>query len=301
MNSLLKATHTGEITIGERQIGCAVLEDGTRILTATGLFNAFDRPRKGEVRLEGIPSIVGAKNLEFLITDNFKNKSIPIQYILKDGGKEKSGYDANFLIEIAELYIKAEELGILKESQKKIFRESVSVLSSFAKIGITALIDEATGYQKFRKENELQLLLNAYMSEDLLKWTKKFPDKFYSELYRIYNKTQNEDPNKRGSWIAILTKKFVYDLFPDEVMEKIKERNPEVIKKGEAKGRKYKHHQFLSEEIGLRELDHTLSKLLGVMSLSNTPEELKKNYKIAFAEELKKKETQKTLELEFIN
>lgn len=38
----------------------------------------------------------------------------------------------------------------------------------FARVGITALVDEATGYQYDREKNELQKILKAYIAEDLL-------------------------------------------------------------------------------------------------------------------------------------
>lgn len=45
-NNLPKVTYDGVINIGNKELSCAVLEDGTRILTNTAVFKAFDRPRK---------------------------------------------------------------------------------------------------------------------------------------------------------------------------------------------------------------------------------------------------------------
>lgn len=55
----------------------------------------------------------------------------------------------------------------------------------FARVGITALVDEATGYQYDREKNELQKILKAYIAEDLLPWQKRFPDIYYKELFRL--------------------------------------------------------------------------------------------------------------------
>mgnify|MGYP003561277120 CR=1 FL=1 len=53
-------------------------------------------------------------------------------------------------------------------------------MRAFARVGITALVDEATGYQYERENDELQKILKAYISEELLPWQKRFPDIFYN-------------------------------------------------------------------------------------------------------------------------
>ena len=46
-----KAKYEGELKIGEKVIPCAVLDDNTRVITATSVFSAFDRPRRGRSTL----------------------------------------------------------------------------------------------------------------------------------------------------------------------------------------------------------------------------------------------------------
>jgi hypothetical protein len=47
---VFEATHRGYLNIAGTEIPCAVLKNGKRIISQTGLFRAFDRPRKGEKR-----------------------------------------------------------------------------------------------------------------------------------------------------------------------------------------------------------------------------------------------------------
>lgn len=61
------------------------------------------------------------------------------------------------------------------------------LIRSFAKVGIISLIDEATGYQYDRERNELQRILKAYVSEEILKWQLTFTDEFYKEIFRLWN------------------------------------------------------------------------------------------------------------------
>jgi hypothetical protein len=44
-----KATHRGYLIIAGAEIPCAVLENKKRVISQTGLFKSFERPRKGEV------------------------------------------------------------------------------------------------------------------------------------------------------------------------------------------------------------------------------------------------------------
>ena len=66
--TVIKATHFGRVDIAGKLLSCAVLEDGTRILTKTAVFQAFDRPRKGksitDPRNINVPSFIDANNLK---------------------------------------------------------------------------------------------------------------------------------------------------------------------------------------------------------------------------------------------
>ncbi len=42
---LLKAIYQGSLPVGDTMLDCAVLEDGTRVSSATSIFNAFGRSR----------------------------------------------------------------------------------------------------------------------------------------------------------------------------------------------------------------------------------------------------------------
>ena len=59
------------------------------------------------------------------------------------------------------------------------------VLRALAHVVTPALVDEATGYEEVRVRNELHRILDAYIAEELLPWTKRFPDEFYRQLVRL--------------------------------------------------------------------------------------------------------------------
>ncbi len=47
MSELPKVTHKGSLEIGNTKIPCAVLDDGTRVLSETGIANAILKSRSG--------------------------------------------------------------------------------------------------------------------------------------------------------------------------------------------------------------------------------------------------------------
>ena len=192
------------------------------------------------------------------------------------------------------MYISAFEDKVLTTSQYKIYVRSMILIRALAKVGITALIDEATAFQNYRQAQALQELLKSYISEDLLKWQKRFPNKFYKEIFRLYGWKYDENSSKRPGWVGTFTKKYVYDLFPEAVIKEIETINP-IITKNHKSYRKNRHHQFLTTDIGLPQLDHYISKLLGVMALSKNNEDFDKNFNIAFSEEINLKTKEKEL------
>ncbi len=90
-SKLPKATHVGELEIGDIKIACAVLEDGRRVITQSSILQALGRSRQGmatrgrkpklvqEACEAGrqIPIFVAANNLIPFINKDLSSSSIP--------------------------------------------------------------------------------------------------------------------------------------------------------------------------------------------------------------------------------
>lgn len=274
---VFECTHRGELKIGAKKIACAVLSNGKRIITQTALFDAFDRPRKGEKRLEGLPSIVGAKNLIPYITDELREKAEPVHYYLQNGNVT-TGYDAELIPLVCELYLRANDYGALLESQERIVVQANILVRALAKVGITALIDEATGYQYERENNALQEILRAYIAEDFLKWQARFPRKYYQELYRLYDWEYNPLSMKHPKYIGKFTNEYVYECLPEGILEELRIKNP----KNDNGNRVKRLHQFLTGDIGIPHLERHITKLITIMELSDSVEQFKENFNRIF-------------------
>jgi hypothetical protein len=265
------------VTLVNAQIPCAVLENGMRVISQTGLFDAFERPRKGEKRQENLPSIIGAKNLIPFVTEELREKAVVIPF-LHSNGTLSFGYNAELIPLVCRVYVEAARKGKLHKSQLRSAFLAESILKALEKIGIIALIDEATGEQYDREKDALQKLLKLYVAEDFLKWQSRFPRKFYQEAFRIHGLNYNPLTLKRPQFLGHFTNKFVYELMPPGVLETMKRKNPIQENGTRAK----KHHSLLTEDIGVTHLDRHLTKLITVMELSNGKQDFEENFARVF-------------------
>lgn len=276
---VFEATHRGYLNIVGSKIPCAVLKNGKRIISQHGLFETFDRPRKGEKRQEGLPSIIGAANLLPYVTAELREKCKVIHYF-HTNGTIASGHDAELIPLICDLYLEANKVepSVLVASQIKIVERANILLRTLAKVGITGLIDEATGYQYDREKDALQALLSKYIAEEFLPWTSRFPREYYQEIFRLYGWEYDPLSLKRTPFIGKFTKDFVYNEMSPEVLKELERKNP-TLENGK---RRRKHHQHLTDNIGVPHLERHLTKLITVMQLSDSIDDFKENFKRAF-------------------
>lgn len=276
---VLKATHgspNNPLKIGDFEIPCYVLEDGTRVLSGRGMQQALALGQRHGTLLK-----------EFLSKDNlqpFINKGLamvlssPIRFIRPGrGGRVALGYEATILADICDAVLTARDEGVLNNKQLLIAKQCEILTRAFAKVGIIALVDEATGYQEVRDRNELNRILEAYIAKELLPWTKRFPDEFYEQLFRLLSWRYSPLSAKRPGFVGTLTNQLVYEKLPPGVLNELREINPS------AKGRrKHKHHQFLTEEIGNPHLEKHIASVTTLMRISPNYKTFKRYFDKAF-------------------
>lgn len=288
---LLKATHQGELKLGENApaLPCAVLEDGTRVISKSAVFKALGRTKrgriKGEVRVHGmpdLPSFIDANNLQPFISQELSLVLKGVDYEAKNG-TVNSGYEATILPLLCDVYLSARKSGVLTKQQLPIAETSEILVRSLSKIGILALVDEATGYQYDREKDELQKILSAYIATELLPWQKRFPDEFYKEIFRLNNWDFTVSGiKKRPGVIGTWTKKLIYNLLPNGVVEELENKTPRS-----ASGNKTaRMHQSLTLEIGEPHLEKQLISVITLMNISDTWAEFLKNFGKKFQKDL---------------
>lgn len=205
--------HQGQLPIGDIRLGCAVLNNGMRVLTATSIYEAFGTsPIEINSRLEiediKLPLFFASKNLQSYINQDIISRFTPIAYL--DNKQKKIAYIANLLPKLCELYLNARRSGDLYTTQVKLAIQSEILLSTLAQVGITSLIDEATGYQHDRKHEALRILMSKYIAVEFHKLLDAFPDSFFSELDWLYYNSPTKSI-KRPQIYARFINKYIFE------------------------------------------------------------------------------------------
>ena len=147
--------------------------------------------------------------------------------------------------------------GVLQtEKQVQTANRLYAIMTAFAKTGLVAVIDEVTGYQAERDRDALQKVLEAYISEELLPWAKRFPDEFYRQMFRL--KGWEYKGKAKSPYAGKLTNEYIYHYLPQGVVEALKRKTP----KSKADNRTNRFHQHLTEETGLLNLDKQLQQTI---------------------------------------
>jgi hypothetical protein len=273
--SLKKATHKGELVIADLVLGCAVLEDGTRVLSQRGVTKALGGKRGGShwrrlkqnPEIASLPVYLSAGNLaEFVGADLRGALTQPVHYKSSNGGAIAKGVNASLLPEICDVLLRARDANALVPSQQPIAKQAEILMRGLAHIGIIALVDEATGYQYQRARNALEEILNKFIAKELRPWTKTFPDAFYENLFRLKGIDFKALPVVKPSYFGHITNDIVYGRMAPMVLEELKRITP----KTESGHLRHRLHQRLTEEIGHPKLREHLASVMALMRASST-------------------------------
>lgn len=271
-------SHEGILNLGGISIPCYVLQDGTRVLSGRGMQEALkmvdeteDGKQAAGTRLN---RYLNQKSLNpFIYKDKNPDHFNPI--ICYKGTQKINGYEATILADICEAFLEARNSIELSTRQRIIADQCEILIRGFARVGITALVDEATGYQYERERDALQSILKAYINEELLKWQKLFPDMFYYEIFRLNNWDYTvKGIQKRPSVIGRWTNELIYKQLPKGVLEELKNRTPKSSE-GNYTARFF---QSLTPDIGHPALTAQIYKVIGLMNISNNWNEFKSNF-----------------------
>lgn len=281
-----KAAYEGVLKIGDTSMPCAVLEDGTRVLSETGLTNALLGSRSGASkrlkkaqREQGapLPLFLAPGNLKaFIPEDLYEGPLKSISYQL--GNRIVSGFDANILPTVCDIWLKAREAGALQKQQLDKAKKAEILMRGLAHLGVIALVDEATGYQEVRDRHALQAILDAYLQKEFAAWAKRFPDEFYEQMFRLRGWQWRGMSVKRPGIVAHYTKDLVYERLAPGILQELEQRNP----KNEKGRRKTRHHQWLTEDVGHPALAQHLYAIMGFMRVANSWDEFYRLIQRAF-------------------
>jgi P63C domain len=260
-NKLPSAMYRGYLNIVGMDVPCYVLSDGQRVIGRTSATEVLTGIKGGG----GLEKYLGVKGLE-----PFINMALVLERMLafrlpEVEGLEKAvkGLPADLFIEICQGFVAALEAHHkpdsphprLTERQQEMALKAGMFLAACAKIGLDALIDEATGAQFDRAEDALQIKLRAYLSDEMRKWERTFPNELWVEFGRLTG--WRGSVTKRPKYWGKLVNELVYEYMDPDVAKWLRENAP-APKHGQ------NYHQWLSAQFGLKKLVEHIWMLIGV-------------------------------------
>lgn len=267
-----RAAYTGTLTIGEMVFPCSVLSNGDRILTQTDFMEGMGMYYSGwvaknrplEDAAADVPHFLSFKSLKPFVDRHLGDlQSIVVKYRTEKGNLAH-GIKADIIPKVLDVWLDADEHGKLGARQKQIAAKARVLMRALAHVGIIALVDEATGYQKDRASDALSRILEAFIAKELQPWVKTFPDDYYEQLFRLRGLTFPSDSVKRPQYFGHLTNDIIYKRIAPAVLDELKRTTPKT-----PKGRFKEHlHRRLTPDLGHPKLREHMASVVTAMKLS---------------------------------
>ena len=259
------------LRIANIEIPCYVLDDGRRVIVQRGVLAALaigrGTGRKGEG--DRLTKFVTGKTLNpYIPSELLAVIAEPIRFKIPSNGAEAFGYEATILSDLCNAVVQADHEKKLQPQQRHIATQCVVLIRAFTKLGIVALVDEATGYQEIRAHDALAQILEAFIAKELQPYIRTFEPDYYTAICTLKGwkyKTSSQRPRA----LAQITNDIVYSRLAPGVLDELREKNP-VVKDGR---RGAKHFQWLTDNRGHPDLRAHLQRITGWMEMSETWEE----------------------------
>ena len=258
------------LRIGNAQIPCYVLQDGRRVFSQRGLQAALGLSTGGGTgRSRRLTAILGSLARKGVDTTGLSARtSTDLRFVPERGGNPALGYEATILEDLCQVIIEADNAGKLAANQKNLAEQARILQRGFAKVGVIALVDEATGFQKDRPAHALAEILDAFIAKELRPWVRRFPFEFYQEIYRLkgWDTSDLTPGSPKPAEVAKVTVDLIYRrIGPSGILKTLRKLTPRS-EKGYLKN---KLHSWLTPDIGDPKLDALIGKVITTMRLSD--------------------------------
>jgi len=259
MPSMPVARWRGMLNIVGLDVPCYLLDDGQKIIGRTAATELLTGIKGGG----GLEKYIGVKALEpFINRDLVLERLVPFRLPEVEGlERAVKGLPADLMIEVCQGFVAALQSSFdpksphtrLTDRQMQMAMQASAFLSACAKVGLEALIDEATGYQYDRAEDALQVKLRAFIAEELRGWEKTFPDELWAEFGRLTG--WKGSLHSRPKWWGKLVIELIYDTLDSDIAEYLSKNKP-------PSGIHW--HRQLTENIGVRALVSRCYEIVGM-------------------------------------
>jgi P63C domain len=238
----------GVLDLGGAELDVYILSNGERVISLNKVVRAISGKEGGNLgEYIGVSALKPFIDKDLLLGET-RDFSVP-------GTQFRGrGITAEHFLDVCRGYVAALQSGALNtDRQREIAIQCSTLLSSCAKVGLIALIDEATGYQYERAEDALQVKLRAFIADELRAWEKTFPDELWEEFGRLTN--WQGSLHTRPKWWGKLVIELIYDTLDPDVAEYLKNNKPPPG---------VRWHRQLTENIGIRALVSRCYEIIGM-------------------------------------
>lgn len=261
------AQFSGTLEVGESSLPCYVLDDGRRVFSTRGMLESLGY--KANARPSGI---FGSKALAPAMAAHDNPVGEPNVIEFNAGSRfNAKGYDVEKFMDMCHALSEALDRGQLSGQHIDAALKANAIIRASSKIGIVALVDEATGYQYVRAEDALQFKLKLYLAEEMRAWEKTFPDALWIEFARLTQWDGQPTKNRPRYW-GYLVMELIYRYLDPDIAQYIKENKPKP-----QKGQNY--HQWFNEDVGMKRLIEHINRVIGMAQGCETMDELKRKMK----------------------
>jgi hypothetical protein len=266
-----------DLNLAGIKIPCAIVavegqSEPVRVLTETGITNALLGSRSGASKRlkkrseeEGapLPLFLAPSQLNAFVDEDLGNGPLRvIEYV--DGDRVMRGFNAEVLPAVCEIWLRAREAGALQKQQLEKAQQAEILTRALARVGIIAMVDEATGYEKFRAKDSLAKILEAYVAKELQPYVSRFPPEFYQEIFRLRGLSFPTGTVRRPQYFGHITNDIIYRRLAPGVWKELKAK---VLK--DEKGRaKHKLFQHLTPTFGDPRLEKLITRVTTIMEFS---------------------------------
>ena len=266
------AVHRGELDIIGMSVPCYVLNNDVRVIGRTSATEVLTGIKGGGA----LEKYIAVRALEpFIPKDLVLERMVPFRLPEVEGlEKAVKGLPADLFLEICQGFVSALEYSLRRDSeyprltgrQQEMAMQASMFLSACAKLGLEALIDEATGYQYEREADALQVKLAAFLEGEMRKWEKTFPDELWQEFGRLTG--WKGQLSKRPKYWGRLVMELIYEKLDPDVADWLKKNAPKP-KYGQ------NYHQWLSGQYGLKKLVEHIWMIIGMARTCESMRELR--------------------------
>jgi hypothetical protein len=271
-----KATHWGDLKIGDAEVPCYVLQNAVRVISLKGAVVSLIGTSGGQ-----LAEYLKVKVLQPHLPPEFMPNEageLPALFRFDTGSegiaKYALGMDVEKFMDLCGAYSDALQDHLTGDPDKQLTPRQMEIcvraslfLRAAAKLGIVALVDEATGYQFDRPLDALQLKMKLFLETEMRKWEKTYPDQLWVEFGRLtkWKGTLHQRPKYWGK----LVMELVYGYLDADVAKWLKENAPKPVS-----GQNY--HQWLTSQYGLKKLIEHIWMLIGMAAACENMGELRR-------------------------